>query len=317
MRSYILRRILLIIPTIILVTLVVFLMIRSIPGSVVDTIVSQYEYVTHDDIVAVRHELGLDKPVLTQYVTWLDQIFIHGDLGTSMLRKTPIIDDIKARVPVTLELGILGLLIAQLIALPIGIYSAIRQDTPGDYFARSFAILCIAVPNFWLATMVIVFPALWWGYMPPIMLIKFTDNPIGNLGMFIIPAIILGMGMSGQTMRMTRTMMLEVLRQDYVRTAWAKGLKERVVVIRHALKNALIPVITIIGAQIAGIIGGTVITENIFSLPGMGQLITDATSKRDYTVVSAVMLLFAFVMVFINLAVDVTYGFLDPRVHYK
>jgi peptide/nickel transport system permease protein len=149
------------------------------------------------------------------------------------------------------------------------------------------------------------------------MLIKFTDNPIGNLGMFIIPAIILGMGMSGQTMRMTRTMMLEVLRQDYVRTAWAKGLKERVVVIRHALKNALIPVITIIGAQIAGIIGGTVIIENIFSLPGMGQLITDATSKRDYTVVSAVMLLFAFVMVFINLAVDVTYGFLDPRVHYK
>jgi peptide/nickel transport system permease protein len=165
--------------------------------------------------------------------------------------------------------------------------------------------------------MVIVFPALWWGYMPPIMLIKFTDNPIGNLSMFIIPAIILGMGMSGQTMRMTRTMMLEVLRQDYVRTAWSKGLKERVVVIRHALKNALIPVVTIVGWQIPSVLAGTVIIENIFSLPGMGQLITDATSKRDYTVVSAVLLFFAVIMVFVNLAVDVTYAFLDPRVHYK
>ena len=272
MRSYILRRLLLIIPTIILVTLVVFFMIRSIPGSIVDTIVAQYEYVTHDDVLAVRHELGLDQPVLTQYVKWMDQIFIHGDLGSSMIRKTPIIDDIKARVPVTLELGLLGLLVAQLIALPIGIYSAIRQDTPGDYFARSFAILCIALPNFWLATMVIVFPALWWGYMPPIMLIKFNVNPLGNLEMFVIPALVLGMGLAGQTMRMTRTMMLEVLRQDYIRTAWSKGLKERVVVLRHALKNALIPVITITGQQIGGILAGTVIIENIFQLPGMGQL---------------------------------------------
>jgi peptide/nickel transport system permease protein len=292
-------------------------MIRSIPGSIVDTIVAQYEYVTHDDVVAVRHELGLDKPIIEQYGIWVNQIFIHGNLGQSMINKTPIIDSIKERFPVTLELGLIGLLVAQLIALPIGIYSAIRQDTIGDYFARSFAIICIALPNFWLATMVIVFPALWWGYMPPIMLIKFTDNPIGNLSMFIIPAIILGMGMSGQTMRMTRTMMLEVLRQDYVRTAWSKGLKERVVVIRHALKNALIPVVTIVGWQIPSVLAGTVIIENIFSLPGMGQLITDATSKRDYTVVSAVLLFFAVIMVFVNLAVDVTYAFLDPRVHYK
>jgi peptide/nickel transport system permease protein len=234
-----------------------------------------------------------------------------------MLKKTPVIDDIKARWPVTFELGLMGIIFALLISLPIGIYSAIRQDTIGDYFARSFAILCIAVPGFWLGTMVIVFPSIWWGYMPPIMLIKFNVNPLGNLEMFVIPALVLGMGMAGQTMRMTRTMMLEVLRQDYIRTAWSKGLKERVVVLRHALKNALIPVITIIGGQIGGVLAGTVIIENIFQLPGMGQLITNATTQRDYTVVSSVLFLFAIVMVIVNLFVDVTYGFLDPRVHYK
>ena len=317
MRSYIVRRLLLIIPTIFIASLIVFIVIRSIPGSVVDIIVSSYEYITHDDIAAVRAELGLNQPVLTQYFRWVDQIIIHGNLGTSMIKKTPVIDDIKARWPVTFELGIMGIIFALLISLPIGIYSAIRQDTIGDYFARSFAILCIAVPGFWLGTMVIVFPSIWWGYMPPIMLIKFNVNPLGNLEMFVIPALVLGMGMAGQTMRMTRTMMLEVLRQDYIRTAWSKGLKERVVVLRHALKNALIPVITIIGGQVGGILAGTVIIENIFQLPGMGQLITNATSQRDYTIVSSVLFLFAIVMVVANLAVDVTYGFLDPRVHYK
>jgi peptide/nickel transport system permease protein len=165
--------------------------------------------------------------------------------------------------------------------------------------------------------MVIVFPSLWWGYMPSIRLIRFTADPIGNLKMFIIPAIVLGMEFSGMTMRMTRTMMLEVLRQDYIRTAWAKGLEERVVIMRHALKNALIPVITIIGWQLPVLIGGTVIIENIFQLPGMGQLIINATQQRDYTVVSAVLFLFAFVILLINLLVDMTYAFLDPRIHFK
>ena len=317
MRSYIIRRLLLIIPTIFIASLIVFVVIRSIPGSVVDIIVSSYEYITHDDVAAVRAELGLDKPVLTQYFHWANQIIIHGDLGTSMLKKSPVIEDVKARWPVTFELGLMGIIFALIISLPIGIYSAIRQDTVGDYFARSFAILCIAIPGFWLGTLVIVFPSIWWGYMPPIMLIKFNVNPLGNLAMFVIPAFVLGMGMAGQTMRMTRTMMLEVLRQDYIRTAWSKGLKERVVVLRHALKNALIPVITIIGGQVGGILAGTVIIENIFQLPGMGQLITNATNQRDYTVVSSVLFLFAVVMVVANLAVDVTYSFLDPRVHYK
>ena len=317
MRAYILRRLLLVIPTVLIVSLIVFFMIRLIPGSIVDTMVAQYQYVTQLDKQAIEHSLGFDVPLIVQYGRWIGQIFLHGDLGKSLWTKTPIINEIKARWPVTLELGILGIIIAQLIALPVGIYSAIRQDRPGDYFARSFAILLIAIPNFWVATMVIVFPSLWWGYMPSIRLIHFTADPIGNLKMFIIPAIVLGMEFSGMTMRMTRTMMLEVLRQDYIRTAWAKGLEERVVIMRHALKNALIPVITIIGWQLPVLIGGTVIIENIFQLPGMGQLIINATQQRDYTVVSAVLFLFAFVILLINLLVDMTYAFLDPRIHFK
>lgn len=317
MRAYILRRLLLVIPTVLIVSLIVFFMIRLIPGSIVDTMVAQYQYVTQLDKQAIEHSLGFDVPLIVQYGRWIGQIFLHGDLGKSLWTKTPIINEIEARWPVTLELGILGIIIAQLIALPVGIYSAIRQDKPGDYFARSFAILLIAIPNFWVATMVIVFPSLWWGYMPSIRLIRFTADPIGNLKMFIIPAIVLGMEFSGMTMRMTRTMMLEVLRQDYIRTAWAKGLEERVVIMRHALKNALIPVITIIGWQLPVLIGGTVIIENIFQLPGMGQLIINATQQRDYTVVSAVLFLFAFVILLINLLVDMTYAFLDPRIHFK
>jgi peptide/nickel transport system permease protein len=211
----------------------------------------------------------------------------------------------------------MGLIVGQLIALPIGILSALRQDTWADYLGRSFAILCIAVPGFWLGTMAIVFPAIWWGYFPPIMHVPFLEAPLRNIRMFIVPAVILGMAMSGGTMRMTRTMMLEVLRQDYIRTAWAKGLREKVVVIRHALKNALIPVITLIGLWMPVLIGGTVIIERIFALQGMGYLIVDATEFRDYPLMSGVMLLFGVGMVVINLFVDLTYAFLDPRVQYK
>jgi peptide/nickel transport system permease protein len=292
-------------------------MIRLIPGSIVDSMVAQYQYATAMDKAKIEHALGFDVPLIVQYGRWMENIILHGDLGKSLWTNQPIINDIKARWPVTLELGILGIVVAQLIALPVGIYSAIRQDKLGDYFARSFAIMAIAVPNFWVATMVIVFPSIWWNYMPSIRLIHFTVDPIGNLKMFIIPAIVLGMEFSGMTMRMTRTMMLEVLRQDYIRTAWAKGLRERVVIIRHALKNALIPVITILGWQLPVLIGGTVIIENIFQLPGMGQLIINATQQRDYTIVSAVMFIFAFAILIINLLVDMTYAFLDPRIHYK
>ncbi len=330
MRAYIIRRLLLAIPTVFLISIIIFAMIRLIPGSVVDAMVAQLSvYATgagEVDRDAIEQALGLDQPIIIQYGRWTGVVpqmdgnfngLLQGNLGKSVWTETPVIETIAFRWPVTLELGLMGLIVAQLIALPIGIYSALRQDKWGDYVGRSFAILCISVPSFWLATVVIVFPSVWWGWSPPIMLIPFTEDPIGNLGMFIVPAIVLGMVMAGGTMRMTRTMMLEVLRQDYIRTAWAKGLEERVVILRHALKNALIPVITVIGYQVPIMIGGTVILEQIFTLPGMGRLMINATQLRDYPVVSGVMLVFGVGTVLINLVVDLAYGFLDPRIKYN
>jgi len=320
------------IPTLFLTSLMIFLMLRLIPGDIIDIMVRQMSGKTGgmgieaSEKEAIERAMGLDVPIIQQYGRWIGVVpdkdgnvsgLLQGNLGTSLWSGLPVLDDIAVRWPVTLQLGLMSLIVAQLIALPVGIYSALRQDTTGDYVARSFAIFCIAVPGFWIGTMVVVFPAIWWGWAPPIFLIKFMDDPIGNLGMFILPAIIMGMVMSGMTMRMTRTMMLEVLRQDYIRTAWAKGLRERVVILRHALKNALIPVVTIIGEQVPIMVGGTVIIERIFQLPGMGRLIIDSTQTRDYPIVSGVLLIFGVAMVFTNLIVDLGYAYLDPRVRYK
>ncbi len=316
MRAYIIRRLLLMIPTLLLVSLIIFFMMRFIPGDILDLMVYSGGGARMTR-ASLEKSLGLDAPLLTQYGRWIGNIILHGDFGNSLWKDTPVTDTILARWPVTFELGIMGLIISQLIALPVGIYSALRQDTRGDYIARSFAIMCIAVPGFWLGTLIIVFPSLWWGYMPPIFLIPFLEDPIGNLQMFIIPALVLGMAISGMTMRMTRTMMLEVLRQDYIRTAWAKGLRERVVIIRHALKNGLMPVVTYIGLFVPVVVGGSVIIEQIFSLPGMGRLVVEAAKIRDYPIVSACILLFGVVVVLSNLIIDLTYAYLDPRVRYK
>jgi peptide/nickel transport system permease protein len=238
-------------------------------------------------------------------------------MGNSLWTDIPVFEEITSRLPVSAELGLLALIIGQVIALPIGVYSAIRQDSAGDYVGRSLAILCIAIPSFWLGTMIMVFPALWWGWAPPMRYIPFFDDPMGNIGQFIIPALILGMVLSGTTMRMTRTMMLEVLRQDYIRTAWAKGLSERTVVLRHALKNALIPVVTIVGMQLPTLIGGSVVLEQIFCLPGIGQYLLKVINQRDYPVISGINIIMASFVLVINLLVDITYAFLDPRIHYN
>jgi len=308
------------VPTVFFVSLIVFMLIRIIPGNVVDIMISQFGMAGTTQVIdrkAVEHELGWDVPFYIQYGKWVEGIVVHGDFGKSLWHQQSVLDEIKERWPVTLELGILGILVSQAIAIPIGILSALRQDTWSDYVGRSLAIMAIALPSFWVGTLVIVYPSIWWGYMPSISLISFTTDPIGNLRMFIIPAIILGMSMAGGTMRIMRTMMLEVLRQDYIRTAWAKGLRERTVVVRHALKNALIPIITIIGYQLPLVVGGTVWIEHIFSLPGMGRLMIDATTQRDYTVVSGIMVIYATAMVLVNLGVDLTYGLVDPRIQYK
>lgn len=318
MRDYFIRRSLLVIPTLFLASLIVFFIIRLIPGDIVDLIAGQMaQFGKPFDRAAVQRSLGLDVPIYVQYGRWIGNILIHGDFGTSLWRGTAVAKEVLSRWPVTLEVGLLGLIISQIIALPIGIFSAVRQDTWGDYVARSFAIFLMAVPGFWIATMLVVFPSIWWGWSPPIMLIPFKKNPIGNIKMFIIPSIVVGMEIAGVVMRMTRSMMLEVLRQDYIRTAWAKGLRERVVVVRHALKNALIPVIILIGLQAPILVGGVVVIEQIFDLPGLGRLLIESVSYRDYPMVMGIMLFFGVGMVLINLVVDMTYGLLDPRIKYK
>lgn len=330
MRAYAIRRVLLIVPTLLFVTLIVFFSVRFIPGDVIDLMVTEMAQqsgmgseLTADSI---RHALGLDEPVHIQYVRWLgvwpqrDGGFsgaLQGDFGESLWTGRPVLQDILSRYRISFELGVIAVITAIIVALPIGIYSAIRQDTMGDYAGRSFAILAISIPSFWIATIVVVYPAIWWNWTPPVQFIPFTQNPIENLKQFFLPAIIMGMGMSGGIMRMTRTMMLEVLRQDYIRTAWAKGLNERTVIWRHALKPAFIPIVTIVGPMILLLIGGSVIMEQIFSLPGLGRLFIEALNKRDYVVISGMNTITATGIVFINLAVDLSYGWLDPRIQYR
>jgi peptide/nickel transport system permease protein len=222
-----------------------------------------------------------------------------------------------ARLPVTFQLGFMALVVALVVAIPIGAYSAMRQDTAGDYIGRSFSILMLAIPSFWMGTMVMVFPSIWWGWSPRMMFVPFSENPLQNLTHLIVPAVILGTSLSAVTMRLTRTMMLEVLRQDYIRTAWAKGLNEKLIVTRHALRNALIPVVTLIGIQAPLLIGGAVIMEQIFVIPGMGLLLLDAVNQRDYPIITGVFLIVGVAVMLINLAVDLSYGLLDPKVRYR
>ena len=322
--------------TLFMVSILVFLSIRLIPGDIVDSLIAELQrssgtYVGVLDREALERLWGIDVPIHVQYGRWMGVLqrpdpvtgedsysgIFQGSLGTSMKQGAPVTEMILRRIAVTIELGLMAIVIACLIALPVGIYSAIRQDTVGDYVGRIIAIIGLSTPNFWLAMMVMLYPALYLGWSPPVELISFKQDPLGNLGQFIIPAVILGTSLSAMTMRMTRTMMLEVLRQDYIRTAWSKGLKERVVVTRHALKNALIPVVTIVGASLPIVIGGAVIMENIFALPGMGRLMINSLLQRDYTVVSGVNLVVATGVVVANLLVDISYAYLDPRIRYR
>ncbi len=334
MRAYLIRRLLLIIPTLFILTIIVFVTVRFIPGDVIDTMVAEMNTFQPGTIdrEALERQLGLDVPVYVQYGRWIgvlptpDRItgephfkgLLQGTFGESLFGAAFAIEEIIiGRLPVTIELGALSIVIGLVIALPVGVYSAIRQDTAADYVGRTAAIIGLATPNFWLGIMVMLYPAIWWGWSPPMELIPFKEDPLGNLGMFLIPALILGTALAASTMRMTRTMMLEVLRQDYIRTAWSKGLRERVVVMRHAIKNALIPVVTLVGLQLPLLVGGSVIMEQIFALPGIGRMFVDALDSRDYPVVSAINLVFAAVVLGINLVIDLIYAFLDPRVRYQ
>lgn len=326
MTAYLIRRILLVIPTILIASVIVFVVIRLIPGDVIDLMVDEQGFGGEMDREAIEKQLGLDVPIQVQYFRWLGVIpgdsgefngILQGSLGKSLWKPMQVTELIIARLPVTFELGLLAIAVALIEAFPIGIYSAIRQDSWIDYVGRSFAIGALAIPGFWLGIMVVVFGSIWFKWSPEIMYIKFFDDPLGNLTQFIVPALIMGFAMAGVTMRMTRTMMLEVLRQDYIRTAWSKGLRERVVILRHALKNAMIPVITIIGLQLPVVVGGSVIMEQIFTLPGMGRLMVLAAFQRDYSVLAGVMLVIAAVILLANLLIDLSYAWLDPRIRYR
>lgn len=317
MRAYTIRRLIAIIPTLFLASLIVFFVIRIIPGDIIDQMIINSDAGDMDMTrQSLEKALGLDAPLYVQYYDWLKMIILEGDLGYSLWDEMAVTDEVMERLPVSLELAIIAFIISLIVALPVGVIAAIRQDTWTDYIGRTFSILGLSIPNFWLATIVVVVSSKYWGWSPPVEIVSIFEDPSENIQLFIVPGVIMGIVFSAVIMRMTRAMMLEVLRQDYIRTAWAKGLKEKVIIVRHALKNALIPVITIIGLQIPYLIGGLVIMENIFSLPGLGTLILQSILTRDYPMVTGVMLIMGLFTLLINLIVDLSYGFFDPKVKY-
>ncbi len=312
-RRYLAQRLLVAVPSLVIASLLVFALPRLIPGDVVVLMLEEKAYAR--DLEELRAKLGLDRPLHVQYLEWAGRV-LRGDLGESLWTRRPVVAELAARLPVTLELGVLATAFALLIALPVGVLAATRQDTVSDYAVRSAAVLGLSVPGFWLATLVIVLPAIWWGWRPVTGFVELTRDPLVHLGQLVLPALVLGIASAAALMRLTRGMLLEVLRQDYVRTAWSKGLRGRVVVLKHGLKNALIPVVTVLGIQVAQIIGGTVVIESIFGLPGMGRFLFEAITHRDYPVIQGINLVVASVIVTLNLAVDALYAALDPRIRY-
>lgn len=317
MQRYIIRRLLLVIPTLLGVSLVVFTIVRLVPGDVISVISGDFGSSDKTSREALKKEFGLDDNIPKQYVNWLGDV-VRFDLGKSILSNRSVGEELKTRLPITFELGIMAIFFSMLIAIPIGLLSAMRQDTAWDYIGRSFAISLLAAPGFAIALMLITFAGRYfiWG-VPPKGYIHITDDPIGNIRMLIVPALLLGAGLAGSVMRFTRSTMLEVLRQDYIRTAWSKGLRERSVILRHAMRNAFIPVITVIGLQLPVVVGGTVIIESVYSIPGMGRYYIDSVNNRDYPVIQAINLVVAMVVVFANLGVDLMYSVLDPRIRYS
>ncbi|MDA0353204.1 MAG: ABC transporter permease [Chloroflexi bacterium] len=317
MQKYVLRRLALMIPTLVGLSMIVFLMVRIVPGDVVALIAGEYGAVSPETKAAILEDFGLADNIPIQYKNWSQQM-LQGDLGTSLISGRSVTGELSSRLPVTFELGILSIIVSAAVAIPIGIVSAIRQNTFADYAGRSLAIGFLAAPNFWIAIMLITFASKYflWG-VPSTTYPAFLDNPIANLKFMAMPAILLGLGLSGSVMRYTRSAVLEVMRQDYVRTAHAKGLAERTVVTRHVLRNALVPVITVLGLQLPVVIGGTVIIESVYSIPGMGRYYISSINQLDFPVIQAINLVVATFTVFSILAVDLLYSVLNPRIRYS
>jgi peptide/nickel transport system permease protein len=316
MRAYVLKRVLSLVPTLVGVTILVFLMIRMIPGTVVDQLIGTEARVDESTKAAMRAFFGLDQPLHVQYWNWFSGL-LRGDLGQSWRSGLPVSKMIFDRLAVTAELGLLALAVSLLVGLPLGILSAVRENTGLDHVVRVVSLFSLSIPIFWQAAMLILALSLWFNWVPPVEYAPPTRDPLGNLKQMILPAIVLGTVVAAQVMRMTRSSLLEVLRHDYVRTARAKGLAERLVVSRHALGNALIPIITVIGVQVGYLLGGAVVTEEVFTLPGVGRLVLNAVYERDYPLVQGTILFIAVLFMLSNLVVDLLYAYLDPRIRYE
>lgn len=317
MGSYVVKRVLLLIPTLLLVCVITFILMRMIPMDVVATLQQKLSangnYVSED---YVKELLGLDKPGIQQFFIWIGQV-ARGDLGTSYFDHTTVNSIIAKKLPVTIELGILSLIFTNIISIPLGLLCASKQDSISDYTVRVISTFLIAMPVFWVATMFIIYPNVWWGWAPRADYVSFFKDPIGNLAMLVPPAIISAIGQSGIQMRTIRTMTLEVMRQDYIRTAWEKGVPEKKVLFKYAFRNSMIPIVTMIGGSVAMMIGGNVIMENIFNIPGIGQALISALNSRDYPIVQGCVLVLSLFVMIINLIVDISYKWIDPRVKFE
>ena len=316
MWSYLARRVLQGLLVLWLVSLLIFSLVRILPGDAILMQLDQAAAPTPEVLARARQELGIDRPLLEQYRIWMGGV-LQGDLGRSLTTRRPVMQELMKRVSLTCHLAVLSMVIALLIALPVGILSAMKQDTKTDYVGRFIAVLGLSLPDFWLATVAITFLAIYAGWIPPIGFAPVWEDPGRSMSQLLIPAAIIGARLAAVSMRMTRSSLLEVLRQDYIRTARAKGHRERAVVLGHALKNAMVPVITVVGQQFSVLLGGTVIVEVIFLQPGVGSFMLDAVQLRDYTAIQGAVLFFAAVIVAVNLLVDMSYAWLDPRIRYR
>jgi peptide/nickel transport system permease protein len=322
MGKYALRRLIAMIPTWLIIMFAVVSLVRLMPGSVIDILLEEQggqgqlggrAKLERDELKA---RLGLADSIPVQYAKYVGGV-VRGDFGKSIWSQEPVTKLIAQRFPVTAQVAVIAFLTSIMVAIPVGVISAIRRDRIMDYLLRGITVAGISVPGFAIGTALILFPQLWWGWGISFNYVTFAEDPIGHFKILIPPAIVLGVQLSAGSARLTRTMMLEVLQQDYVRTARAKGLQERNVILRHALKNALIPVITVFGSEISGLLGGSVITETIFALPGLGRLMVNSINFRDYPVVQGIVVMTSMFLMLMNLLVDLSYGWLDPRIHLR
>lgn len=314
MAKYVLKRVLLLIPTLFIVCVIVFILMRMVPSSAVDMVVYQYEkngqFITYEE---AEKRLGLDKPAIEQFFIWMGGV-VQGDLGNSLFKTKPVAETISEQMPISVELGVLTLLLASLISIPLGLYCASHSGSLGDNIIRVVSVALMSFPIFWIGTLVLVYPAIWWGYTIPLKYTDFFINPGENMRMFLVPAIVGAITQAGMQIRAVRTVTLDVMKQDFVRTARAKGARENRVMYQHALRNAMIPIITMIGGSVGAIIGGNVILENMFGIPGIGQQMVNALNNRDYPLAQGCTVIFAVFVMVANLVVDIAYKWCDPRV---